>query len=56
MLNDQLCYEVDVNKYKARLSSDLDIREVMNIGLFLLIDKNEEYDTREQMQYISNIR
>ena len=39
ILEDQLCYELDVNKYRSNLSSQMDINTAMKIGIFLLVDK-----------------
>ena len=47
LVGDQLCYEVDANQYKSGFSSAADLQTAMNIGLFLLIDQNSEYDTRK---------
>ena len=38
ILHDQLCYEVDPNKYKSSLNIDRDLK----IGLELLLDFNED--------------
>ena len=38
VLNDQLCYEVDVNDLKTETISDMDLRR----GLTLLVDYNED--------------
>ena len=45
-VEDQLCYELDVNLYKNGFGSVSALQAAMKTGLFLLIDKNSEYDTR----------
>ena len=46
-VEDQLCYELDVNQYKTDFDSVSSLQAAMTTGLFLLIDKNSELDTRK---------
>ena len=43
ILNNQLCYQIDVNQFKEKM----DQREAAEYGLFILIDTNDEYDTKK---------
>ena len=43
ILDGNLCYEIDPSKFENRGN----LKESKNIGLSLLIDNNEEYDTRK---------
>ena len=40
IVNDQVCYEIDVNRFKG----DVDWEESLQFGLSLVLDTNEEYD------------
>ena len=44
VLEGQVCYEVDVNKFRE--SEDWKTGESMEFGVGILVDTNEEYDTK----------
>ena len=43
IINDQLCYEIDVNRFR----DDVDWEKSLHSGLSLILDTNDEYDVRK---------
>ena len=50
VLNDQLCYEVDVNQFFSKES----IEKGLKVGLVFLLDYNEDRYVHEQDMYGNN--
>ena len=51
IVNDQVCYEIDVNRFKA----DVDWEESLQLGLSLVLDTNNEYDVSKLLAEDGNI-
>ena len=52
IVNKQLCYEVDLNRFRDQV----DWKESLQSGLFLVIDTNDEYDVRKLLTEDENIK
>ena len=51
IVNNQLCYEVDLNRFRDQV----DWKESLQFGLFLVIDTNDEYDVKKLLTEDGNI-